>query len=186
MQAIYKLPKLLLAVLLIGGGIAYILISDPPHKFCDSQLEHFRKVQKETPLGKERKLCKEENRPGSCYEYFARLRRFVRNFRILSEECLPLVYAQPEIRKALAGGLALMTALAYREGVLSAGLSKYNWLTEPDLHLFCQLKTKYTLFYGQAEYKQLEIRILNLLPVQRRVPADFLIRKTILTEPCSR
>ena len=187
MQAIYKLPKLLLATVLIGGGIAYILISDPPHHFCDSQTAHFKKIQKGgAALKRERTLCKEENRPGACYEYFAHLRRFLRSFRILSQECLPLIQPEPGVRKTLAGGLVLMTALAWREGILSSGLSKYNWLSEPDLHLFCELKTKYVLFYGQVEYKRLESTILQLLPVKKQVPPNFLIRKTILIEPCSR
>ena len=43
---IYKLPKTLLAILLIGGGIVFILLNDPPHTFCDAQVEHFKRVQR--------------------------------------------------------------------------------------------------------------------------------------------
>ena len=195
---IYKLPKTLLAILLIGGGIAFILFNDPPHTFCDTQIEHFKRVQRgilyrnpkdfhteKSTLKRKKDTCQKENAPGACYEYFAYLRRLLKDFRLLSKECLPLIYETPEVKKAFSSALSLLTALAWREEILTGKVSKYNWLTRPDLSLFCELKTKYTMNYGKENYEILEKSIIGLLPVKQKVSPKHIKKKTILSESCT-
>ena len=132
MNDIYKLPRPLLASLLIGGGIVFILLSDPPHNFCSTQLEHFKKAQRgvlyknpkdfrKEKVGLQRKydVCRKESAPGSCYEYFAYLKRLLKDLRLLSPECLSQVYNTADMKKAFSAALELITALAWREEALT-------------------------------------------------------------------
>ena len=198
LNTLYKLPKTLLASLLIGAAILFIIMNDPPHTFCDTQIEHFKRVQKgilyknpkdfhkeKSVLKRKKNTCEKENAPGACYEYFAYLRRLLKDFRILSKECAPMIYKSSEVKKALSSALSLMTALAWREEVLTGKVSKYKWLTRPDLFLFCDLKTKYIRNYGKESYHLLEKEILELLPIKQKVPPHLMLKKTILSEPCA-
>ena len=197
LNTLYKLPKSLLASLFIGGGIFFIILNDPPHTFCDSQIEHFKRLQtgilyknpkdfhKEKSLLKRKKdTCQKENAPGACYEYFAYLKRLLRDFRVLSQKCAPMIYSTTEVKQALSSALTLMTAIAWREEVLTGRVSKYNWLTRADLYLFCKIKTKYIMNYGQENYRLLENQIITLLPLQKKISAQMVIKRTILLEPC--
>ena len=211
LNKLYRLPKAFLAVLFIGGGILFILMNDPPHTFCDTQVEHFKKLQrgitykthkffkknrvlcrkKDAPkacdhlLERKRKLCQKENAPGACYEYFAYLKRFLKDLRLLSKKCSPLIYNTSEIKKIFSSSLTLMTALAWREEILTGKISKYNWLTWPDLSLFCDLKTRYIMYYGKESYFQLENKILKLLPSTKKIASEYMLKKTILSESCT-
>lgn len=198
MLKLYRLPKFLIASLLIGIGIVFILISDPPHTFCDTQIEHFKKVQKgilyknpkdfheeKSILERKRQSCQKTNAPGTCYDYFHYLKRLLRDLRLLSKECAPKIYQSLEVKKAFSQALTLMTALAWREEILTGKVSKYNWLGRPDLFLFCELKRKYIMNYGRESYGQLEQQILNLLPFDKKYSLELIQKRTILSEPCS-
>ena len=206
LNKLYRLPKALLAALFIGAGILFILINDPPHTFCDTQVEHFEKLQsgityktheffrknrtlcrkKDAPkscdplLERKRKLCQKENAPGTCYEYFAYLRHFLKDLPLLSKECSPLIYNNPKVKKLFSSAMTLMTALAWREEILTGKISKYNWLTWPDLSLFCDLKTRYIMNYGKESYFQLEKKILKTLALHKKNLTGIYVEKNNL------
>ena len=193
---LYKLPKAVLAFLVIGGAIIFILLNDPPHTFCDSQLEHFKSLQKgllyrdskdfhteKSLLKRKLKFCKETNSPGACYEYFSYLKRLLKDFRVLSSQCKPIIFSETKVKSALSSALTLMTALAWREEVLKGQVSKFNWLNRSDLHLFCQIKEKYMLYYGMPSYEALEHQILELLPSKKK-NKKLMLKRSILSESC--
>ena len=195
---IYTLPKFLIAVLFIGLGVIFILINDPPHTFCDTQIEHFERVQKgilykntsdfhkeKSILERKRQACQKENAPGACYGYFHYLKRLLKDLKLLSEECSALIYQSGVVKKAFSQALSLMTALAWREGILTGIVSKYNWFSRPDLFLFCELKRNYIRNYGRENYKKLEKQILNLLPFDKKYSLALIHKKTILSESCA-
>ena len=192
-----KLPKPLLVSLLLGGGIFFMIANDPPYTFCDSQVENFKKIQKgilyknpkdfhkeKSILKRKENTCLQENAPGACYEYFAYVRRLLRDFRVLSNECISQISSTNKVKRALSEALTLMVAIAWREEVLTGRESKFNWLTRADLILFCELKNKYITYYGQKDYSLLENKILTSLPIKKPVALKFLIKKTILSESC--
>lgn len=198
LNVLYKLPKFLLVCLLIGGGILFIILNDPPHTFCDTQIEQFKKIQKgilyknpkdfhqeKSILKRKQNTCQKENAPGACYDYFAYLKRLLKDFHVLSQECISQIYSTVEVKEALSSALTLMTAIAWREEVLTGRVSKYNWLTRADLFLFCEIKEKYIMYYGKENYHFLENEILTLLPVTKKIPPQLLMKRTILSEPCT-
>ena len=196
LSSLYKLPKAVLASLVIGGAIILIILSDPPHTFCDTQLEHFKSLQigllykdqkdfheEKSLLERKKQNCQKENSPGACYEYFAALKRLLKDFRVLSAQCKASIFSDIKVKSALESALSLMTALAWREEVLTGHISKYNWLTRSDMYLFCDLKSKYIQNYGQIAYVKLEASILNLLPSKNQ-NKKLILRWSILSESC--
>ena len=196
LSSLYKLPKAVIASLVIGGAIFFIILNDPPHTLCDTQLEHFKSLQKgitykdnkdfhkeKALLNRKKESCEKENRPGSCYEYFAYLKRLLKNFQVLSPECEAIIFAETPIKKALKSALTLITALAWREEVLTGRVSKYNWLSRSDMYLFCDIKNKYIQQYGQPAYESLEQQIISLLPSQNK-NRNLIFKWSILSESC--
>ena len=193
---LYKLPKAVIAFLFIGGAIVFILLNDPPHTFCDTQLEHFKSLQKgllyqdkedfhkeKSLLNRKEQICQSESAPGACYEYFAYLRRLLKDFRVLSAKCKPIIFSETRVKSALSSALTLITALAWREEVLTGHVSKYNWLTRSDISLFCNIKNKYMQHYGMPAYEMLEQEIVNLLPTQNK-NKKLILKWSILSESC--
>ena len=196
LSELYKLPKAVLAFLIIGGAIIFIILSDPPHTFCDTQLEHFKSLQtgllykdskdfheEKSLLNRKKQMCQTANAPGACYEYFAYLKRLLKDFRVLSDQCKSIIFSETQVKSALSSALTLMTALAWREEVLTGQVSKYNWLTRSDMHLFCDVKEKYIQHYGMSVYEKLEHQILNLLPTQNK-NQKLILKWSILSESC--
>ena len=193
---LYKLPKAVIAFLVIGGAIIFIILGDPPHTFCDTQLEHFKSLQKgllyedskdfhkeKSLLKRKNQTCQQANAPGACYEYFAYLKRLLKDFRVLSAKCKPIIFSETQVKSALSSALTLITALAWREEVLTGQVSKYNWLTRSDMFLFCGIKNTYMQHYDMPAYEKLEQKILNLLPTQNK-NRELIFKWSILSESC--
>ena len=193
---LYKLPKPLIAFLVIGGAIIFILLNDPPHTFCDTQVEHFKSIQtgfvypdrkdfheEKSRLKRKQQLCQSENTPGACYEYFFYLRKLLKDFRVLSTKCQPYIFSDIKVKSALTSALSLMTALAWKKEVLTGRVSKYNWLNRSDMTLFCNIKDKYIQNYGMETYKKLEGQILSLLNTENK-NKNLILKWSILSESC--
>ena len=197
LSSLYKLPKTLLAFLLIGGAIALMLFSDPPHNLCDTQIEHFQEIQTgilypdssdfhqiKSRLQRHKKNCETEKSPGSCYEYFSLLKKLLRDFSVLSPECKSQIFSSSKVKKALQEALTLMTALAWRPELLSGKFSKLHWLKSPDMSLYCDIKSRYNLEYGQRDYQQLEAQIVSQLPSKSR-DKNLIHKWSLLSESCN-
>ena len=197
LNQLYKLPRFLLVSLLIGFGVFFILINDPPHTFCDTQIDDFKKHQQgllydnpndfrnvKSSLKRNKNLCERENAPGACYDYFFYLRKLLKNIDALSDKCAPMIYKSADIRNAFSEALILITALAWDPETLKGSTNKYKWLTRPDLILFCSLKNRFKNYYGENSYQMLEKKILSLLPVENKVYPQILRKSSLLSEPC--
>ena len=193
-----KLPKSLIALVAISVGITFILLGDPPHKFCDTQVEHFKSVQKgiifkdskdkihKVPsMTRLLRTCRKTTSPGSCYEYFAYLDRLLKNFKLVSAECLTGLSQFKEVKTHLFNGMNTMVQLAWRERVLSGEVNKFNWLSPSDMSLLCSIKSKVTLLYSAETLKIFEQSILANLPNSQKLSLTSLKKFSILSESCS-
>lgn len=200
-QLLQKIPKLLLAIICISAVIAFLLLNNPPYTLCDAQINHFKDQQKgklfKDPSDKVFKnnpaiprlltICKESVAPGACYEYFAIMRGLLRDFKLVSQECVAKhLVAIPEVKNNLLNGTQLMVQLAWREEVLRGTVDKFNWLSPSDLSLFCKMKRKITLFYGPQYFKNFEKSMLDNLPSAKAVSPKTLKNNSILSENCSK
>ena len=196
MSDLYKLPKIVIAFVVIIGTIAFVLISDPPHTFCDTQLEHFKTNQKgiiykdskdyhkiKSAIKRTKQICKTKNSSGGCYDYFFYLKKVLKDLRLLSNECKAQIFIDSKVKKTLEDALILMPTLAWRENVLFNRVSKFNWLKQSDLALFCDIKKNYILEYGRNKYQILEKKILNTLPTKSK-NKNLILKKSILSESC--
>ena len=97
-----------------------MIITDPPYQFCDAQVENFKTQQaghlypdpedfkEETSRVKHyNSLCKEEGRPGSCYEYFFVLKKLLKDLELLSSECKEKIFFRKRLKRGLIPGLDL-------------------------------------------------------------------------------
>ena len=97
---LYGLSKTLLAILLITGGVLFIVWSNPPHTICEVQLDDFKNSMAnrvfstpkvKIPLFKKALgHCQKTNTPGGCMEMFSILRQLIRDLTNLSSECIPV------------------------------------------------------------------------------------------------
>lgn len=185
MKNLHKLPRSVLATLLIGIGIFFIIANDPPHHICDTQMEHFDQEQKR--LGDRKKWiknCRDTNSPGGCYELFSYLNRTLKNFYLVSQQCLSSLSSRSDVKKVLLEGMELMVQLAWREEVLLGKVSKFNWLGPADMTLFCDLKDRVIAFYGRAVFDSFEKQLLAKLSSDKTVNPDRVRKKSILSEYC--
>ncbi len=198
-ELLKKLPKNLMAFVFIGIGIAFILLNDPPHKFCDTQVEHFKSIQTGVifPDSKDNiydlpvitrslKICRETVSPGACYEYFSHLNRLLRDFELISIDCLKELSQINEIKDNLFKGVNTMVQLAWREKVIGGEVDKFNWLSPSDMSLLCSIKKKIIMLYGRENLKVFEQTILSNLPNTKKISLANLRKFSILSEPCSR
>ena len=99
-----KLSQPVLVTLCLVGGVFLIVLMDPPHNICTSQMEVFREdigqylfvdKAKGQKLGgmprsgfqKDIQYCRNSNSTGGCYEFFFNFRDILRSFRLVSNEC---------------------------------------------------------------------------------------------------
>ena len=198
LDKLYKLPRFLLVFILLASGIVFVLVNDPPHSLCKTQIEQFKKAEKgilfkdslsiyKQPLiTRLIEQCRISNSPGGCYGLFGRLRRLLRDFHLVSSDCTSQLSSLFEVKKTLFGQLKLMTFLAWREELLTGKVSKFNWLSSADMVLFCRIKHKVILFYGRPLYSQFEQGVIKSLPGSEKQNPVFIKKKTIFSESCSR
>ena len=124
--------------------------------------------------------------PGACYEYFSYLNRLLRDFNLISQECLAEVASIDKVRSHLLNGINLMTQLAWRKEVLQGTVSKMNWLSASDMSLFCKLKKKTILLYGSQSFKAFEAKVIAGLPTDNPVNPKDIRKNSILSENCAK
>ena len=165
-QWLASLSKNTLATLSILGGIAFIVLLNPPHSVCDSQKEIFKKTTESTFFidPKKKKLitknrftnflneCRYDGKPGGCYEFFESLRFLTREMAIVPDQCVQAVSSFPEVKDALWKGTELMVRLAWGETPPESFVERAGWLSEAEIALFCRLKKQTTRAFGESAW----------------------------------
>lgn len=197
-QIMSLIPKWLLAVLVIGGGIVAIILYDPPHTVCESQLDVFRdaqkrflfqyKVKKKTEVPKYRMLvdqCKMTNDPGGCYELFQETRMMLNDLKSVPTECMPKAGEIREVKTALWEVTELMLRLAWGEKPPNAYREKFHWLDTADVSLYCGLKQAVIASYGDNAWDAFRVKISRSLPGADKLSDNDVWQKTLFSENCA-
>ena len=194
------LPKNMTAFLAIAGGIALILIINPPHTVCESQIEIVRKAQrsflwrekpnseilKTTKYEYLRDRCKGSNDPGGCYELFHGVRVLLEDMNSLGQVCGPKAGDLNEIRKALWDTIELLLRLAWGEKPPTLASMKFGWLDVADVTLFCKLKTRITTTYGDDQWVAFRERMMGELPGAKAMTRNQIWEMSLFSENCAR
>ena len=171
-----SLSKTTLAVLVLTGAIIFIVTENPPHSICRTQIENFKNSQKgflyKDPNVKTRKKplldvlienCKKYNSPASCYGLFSRVRKFIRDFKLVSTSCQKDFASLGAVRKQLSALYILLIRLAWGDVPPVAYQDKLGWFSDIDMSLFCLIKKETLFFYGQNTLKQWEQKAFSTL-----------------------
>lgn len=191
------IPKGLLLVLVVGGGILFIVLSDPPHTVCESQLEIFRQNQKRFLFldPKKEKIvttryqrlvehCKVTNDPGGCFELFSEMRTLIRDIQAVPSDCLSRAGDIAEVKKAVWEVEELLPKLAWGEKPPTTYHDKFGWLDTADVSLFCSLKRQISSIYGDEQWGPFQQKMLAQLPgIDNMAPSEVL-DMTLFSERC--
>lgn len=193
------IPKNLLAFLAIVGGIAFIILSQPPHSLCDSQLEVINSSQRKflfkDPKSKQilttkyeilRDHCKMTNNPGGCYELFQELKNMLHDLATLTKECSSAVSDIKEYKRALWEPIEIMVRLGWGEAPPASYTAKFGWLDPADLSLFCRMKDRITTFYGDSGWENFREKMMRELPGAKDLPRNQVWDLSIFSENCAR
>lgn len=199
MRLFSLLPKGLIAFLAIAAGMAFIILSEPPHTICDSQLEVFRAAQKSflfldpkkktmktTKFNELRDHCKLTNNPGGCYELFQEMKIMLRDLDAVPSDCAEVVGQVPEVKNALWKTTELMVELGWGEKPPSTYYQKFGWLDKSDISLFCQLKSRINRVYGEQAWISFRERMFTSLPKAKELSRNQVWDMSILSENCAR
>lgn len=193
------LPKSMLAFLAIVGGILFIVLSNPPHSVCDSQVELIKKTQarflfkdpkskqiKTTRYQRLRDECKIANNPGGCYELFSELKTMLHDLGTLSSECSGAISDVTQVKTALRETSEMMVQMAWGERPPTSYQGKFGWMEIADISLFCQLKSRFITFYGEDEWNRTRLKISTALPGAVDMGPTQIWDMSLYSENCAR
>jgi hypothetical protein len=193
------IPKWFLATAVIGGGIAFLVISNPPHTVCESQIEVFQdaqkrflfvdKVKKTTIPAKYRMLvdhCKITNNPGGCYELFQEMKIMLKDSQSVPSDCASTWGDLAEVKKSLWEVEELLLRLAWGEKPPTTYYQKFGWLDTADVSLYCQLKTAISRTYGEESWDQFREKMFKELKGADKMSRNEIWDMTLYSENCAR
>lgn len=180
-----KIPKPLLAVLVIILGIAIVFVIQPPKSICDTEMVAFQeslvgalyssnagKKKGNLPgeIRRAKEQCKFGNSSGACYEYFRVLRKMASGMDRLTPECLPTIVDAPGVKSSLLEGFTLMTQIAWGEELPES--QAQAWFTSSEMVTYCYVKEALKKSMAENEWAELNSQIMRTLPGRRLPSAD--------------
>lgn len=195
---IESVPKAITAVVVLILGFAFIIYNDPPKTVCDSQLDLFKQNQKEflysrpglneTSLGplfpELYELCKADNSPGGCFEYFVRLKKFTQDLESVPLHCSQTVEKERILRTVMLSSMKLMTQITWGDRGPASQNRRNGWMDTSDLTLFCDLKKQAIRIYGKESIDEWQTKTLNGLPEVSKLDAEQALQRSLLSTPC--
>ncbi len=194
-----QIPKSTLAFLAIVGGIILIVMIRPPSSICDSQIEVIKESQKKflyknpkskmvktTKFQQKLEFCKTTNNPGGCYELFQDIKVLLHDLSNLTHECASSVSGLSEFKRALWDSMDLMVKLAWGEKPPTAYNAKFGWLDTADITLYCQLKNRLQIIYGESAWDSYREKMMRELPGAKDLSRNQVWDMTIFSENCAR
>lgn len=186
----------MLALVAIVIGYLLIIGFNPPRTVCDEQLDVFRESQKAflSPAGKKVsrstatelfELCKSDNGPGGCFDFFLNLRSMVDALERIPKQCSETVAADATIKGWLLKALSLMAQIAWGDSNAGVYISrKHSWLDASDFRLYCRMKNLAIRYYGEDGFQGFRESVLSSLPGAEKMTRDQKWSRVIFSSPC--
>lgn len=197
MQFLLSLPKAVLVFLALFVSLMVLLVVQPPHTACQSQLEVFRqgqtgflyldkKLKYKTKTGYERavELCKYGNSPGGCLDFFNGLKRVQRDLEFVPSECASQVLDVDSVRKTLWDSAELIVQLAWGSRAPASYFERVGWYDSYHLAVFCDLKRLLINRYGQQRWTSFIDTQLKSLPQASTLSRNESWQRSVLSFPC--
>ncbi|MDE0518000.1 MAG: hypothetical protein F4X95_03890 [Oligoflexia bacterium] len=197
-QWLLSLPKNIFVIVVLGAAILFIVVQDPPHTICRTQINNF-KAQQKGILYKDPKIktrvkplikvlienCKKYNTPGSCYALFSRTKKLIKDFKVVSRDCREPFASLGAVKEALFGGYSLIIRIAWGDTPPLAHQDKLNWLSDIDVSLFCLIKEEILFYYGKEALLNLEKKVFKKLPGAKNMKESRIRELSLTSENCS-
>ncbi|MDE0119311.1 MAG: hypothetical protein OXM55_04795 [Bdellovibrionales bacterium] len=197
-QWLLSLPKNIFVIVVLGVAILFIVVQDPPHTICRTQINNF-KSQQTGILYKDPKIktrvkplinvlienCKKYNTPGSCYGLFSRTKKLIKGFKVVSRDCRESFANLGAVKKALFGVYGLIIRIAWGDTPPVAHQDKLNWLSDIDVSLFCLIKEEILFYYGRVGLLNLEKKVFKQLPGTKSMKESRIRELSLTSENCS-
>lgn len=188
-----------LATLAIGGGILFIVLSDPPRNQCDAQFDYVKQQQAGFLFASEDKsvakgvsykqlkeYCEKSPGPGACYEFFGKLRIMIRDLQTIPDECAGRAGGINEIKEAVWGAAKFMVNSAWGEKPPDNYMERFGWLDQADVALYCSLNAQIVRMYGQGAWDSYRETLFSELPGAKDLPRKEAWPRMLLSEDCRR
>lgn len=191
-----RAPRTVLALAAIVIGYVLIIGFNPPRTVCDEQMDVFRESQKAflSPAGKKVarstatelfELCKSDNGPGGCFDFFLNLRSMVDGLERIPKQCSDTVAGDELVKGWLLRALSLMAQIAWGDSNAGVYISrKHSWLDASDFRLYCRMKTLATRYYGDDGFQGFRESVMASLPGADKMTRDQKWSRSIFSSPC--
>jgi hypothetical protein len=202
MDPLQKLATTLPRWAFVGGvlviGIFLLLIINPPHSVCDSQMEVLKTSQ--TPFlyldGKKKyikttgfdaafKNCRNGNSLGACVDLFSNVQKLAQDVEGSNPECVVDLADTREIKKAFRDTQELMVELAWGNQPPESTYDKFRWLDNNHMFLFCKLTDIRMRGEGKEGWESWREKTMMALPNPANLPRAELWRRSIFSASCS-
>lgn len=178
-DAIAKMPRALLVILVLVGALAFIVSQNPLSDGCEVEINNFglqtRGILKGVRDSKKRiqysilnyalEQCKQGNSQGSCEDYFKALKRVADANRVVSPKCYEKLKEEyKELVPALAMGIKVMALVAWGDKPPEGIGQRLGTLTEGDIYGFCRAKNGLVQLTSVEDYKGLRTAVYREFP----------------------
>lgn len=197
LQKLLALPRPLFVLGVLVVGLLFIILANPPHSLCTSQIEIFKKNQQgflyKDPSKKFQKTlgvvkavedCKFSNSPGGCLDVFLGFKRLIADLQTAPLECQPELLSDESINKPFFGLIELMVRLAWGERVPASSLDRQGWLDLSHMKLYCDAKKLVYEHLGENRWNQFIEVQLRYLGSQSNISRQEVWARSILSYTC--
>ena len=192
-----NLSKTMIAALGLVAGLGFILLSNPPHTPCASQVEQLKlkytssfvldsssRYQRTTGFRKAFLYCMEASSPGGCFSLFHSVEQLLSELTAVQATCFEDVAGISEFEDPMWSTAKLLVEAAWGSG--PSDLGEYEWLDRSHLSLFCKLKNHLIKLSGQARWDNFREVILKGLSGAEELQRAEVWRKSIFAINCQR
>lgn len=200
-QFLSRLSKSAIVALTLIGGVLFIVLSNPPHSLCDTQVNFFKedvgdylfvdKLKQQKSKGtlkskfqKNMEYCRGSNATGGCYEFFFHFRNMLKALNSVSHECQESVGAIKEVKSSLWETIELMVRIAWGERPPKGIYDKYSWMDTSDMNLFCHIKSLNQSLYPEKRWVDFREKMMRDLPGADQLSRNKVWELTIFSDNC--
>ncbi len=192
-----SLPKGVIGVLGVVGGLLFLVMWDPPKTVCDIQLEIFRKNQNKFLYKRTKKgidfnpefekfiaKCAYSNSMGGCFEFFGKLRALNRDLKAMPSECQSRMRSEGDVKKYLLMTLKFMIELAWGDRPPVSYSSRNGWFQGSEIALFCKVKDQVIRLIGKRDWELLRDGMFKELPGAAELDRGTVWNRSIMSTRC--
>lgn len=196
-QFLSSLPRIVIAIAAIVGGLIFIVLANPPKTVCDAQLDIFRESQKTFLFGVSEKgrqrpplikalidLCQRDNSSGGCFELFERAKKLSIDLSNVPAECSEVAASEQVISESLKKIVKLMVQLAWAERIKSKYGERQGWFDASDVALFCSLRSRMIQLQGNGAFTEWREAVLRGLPSVDNMEREQVWQSSLFSVQC--